>query len=109
MVNQIAQDIRKELCRFIDLSEGGFSYIFSIESIKRHPYFSIISTLFYAAGKDERYESVFSKFFYLFQGELFFKSSLEDIIAIKNKENLDGGKNFLIDLLNFLQKIRVNY
>ena len=28
---------------------------------------------------------------------------------IKNEENLDGGKNFLIDLLNFLQKIRVNY
>ena len=44
-----------------------------------------------------------------FAGKQFLKSSLEDIIAIKNEENLDGGKNFLIDLLNFLQKIRVNY
>lgn len=72
MVNQIAQDIRKELCRFIDLSEGGFSYIFSIESIKRHPYFSIISTLFYAAGKDERYEiGIFQIFLFVSRRTIF--------------------------------------
>ena len=112
---EFACQIESRMRKLMDCERFDYCGYIIKDDILKHPYASILFTLFYLCGKDYRYCSVLKDFNSKFCSEQYFKLSVEEIFALKGSiQYLNGiefhdckdGEEVLKDMVDFLSNVR---